>query len=345
MNGRFAVVLTVLLLPAMLGADDPRILRGEMRLQRQQWNLAIDLFRRALADDPASVRAKRGLGVALSRGKRCAEALPLLADVRGTPEWTAEAAIAEGDCRERHGDVPGGLAAYEEALLLDPDSGEALYRLALTRGSSGDPAGAEAALDAIDALESPRGAHLRPLAEAWLAADRGGDEAWLALDDLRRRVAEAPTPSANIEADVIEGLLWLDAADPIAAERALARAGAVSRAPTRAASWRAEALRRAGLAEEAAAVFERHKVEVGDLPVKRAVMGRIAIDRGRLHEAREILAGSPPEDPEILASAWYLARAEGDAAGMAAAEARWRRVSAARDRRLEHLIPWTAEAP
>jgi hypothetical protein len=345
MNGRHAVVLTLLMLPALLGADDHRILRGEMRLQHHQWNMAIQLFRGVLADDPHSARAKRGLGVALAREKRCDEALPMLADVRATAEWSVEAAVAEGDCRERHGDLSGGLAAYEEALLLDDASGEALYKLAMTRGSAGDLPGAEAALDAIDELESPRAVNLRPLAEAWLAADQGGDEAWLALDELRRRIGEASllTNTAKIEADVIEGLLWLDAGDPIAAERALSRAGAKSRVPTRASSWKAEALRRAGLHEEAAAIFERKKVELGDLPIKRAVMARIAIDQGRLADAREILAGSPPEDAEIQATAWYLARAEGDAAGMADAEARWRRVNAARERRLEHLIPWTAE--
>jgi predicted Zn-dependent protease len=71
-----------------------------------------------------------------------------------------------------------------------------------------------------------------------------------------------------------------------------------------------------------------------------AVQARLLVDRGRPDEAAELLAGYALEtDEDLVASRWYLARARGDAAAMAAAEADYAAVRKSPLRSLDQYLP------
>jgi tetratricopeptide (TPR) repeat protein len=332
-----SVIALLIALPALL-AGEARLVRAEARLQARQYALAIQLFDQELGEDPASARARRGLAVAWAAQQRCADALPALEALRAEGHWDAATALAEGDCRSRQGDASAAIAAWEEALVLG-DAPEALFKLAREARVIGDAEAEQTALDALAGLPDASTANMLAIAALWEAvACDGGDEAWIRLSELRRQLEAWPSHTARVEADFVEGLLWLEAGDPSAANEALKRAGRVARTPARVAAWRAEALRRGGDPEAALAVYELPKAARGDLPLKLAMLARVQADLGRPDEALALLAAHPdPDDVEVLASRWYLAR--GDDAEAAAWEARWGRRATAADCPLESLVP------
>jgi len=318
--------------------------RGEMRLQRGELRIAIDLFNDALGADPSSGRARAGLAIAYAGLTRCAEALPLLTELRAGSAWSARTALAEGDCLARRGAATAAIASYEESLALDPDSAETLRKLALALHAAGQSRDAEDALDALLLTDGPSDVVTsRLLAEVWMAYDGPADDAWTALALLRRRIERASLDKSPLaaEADTIEGLLWLDAGDPEAAAAALVEAGLRSRVWVRITSLRAEALRRMGRVDEARLVLADPKAAKGDLPIRSAVLARLAIDEGDRDAAHTILVeAGPSEHADLLASWWYLARAERRSVEMAEIAARWGRANRSPERRLEQLLPW-----
>jgi hypothetical protein len=87
-------------------------------------------------------------------------------------------------------------------------------------------------------------------------------------------------------------------------------------------------------------VYDLPKAARGDLPLKHAILARVEIDLGRPEEALALLDAHPdPDDVEAIASRWYLARAQGDAAGASSWEARWRLRATVADCPLDSLVP------
>ena len=74
-----------------------------------------------------------------------------------------------------------------------------------------------------------------------------------------------------------------------------------------------------------------------------AVRARILVDQGKPADARAVLEGYEGlEDPDVIASGWYVARAEGDAAAMEEYARRYERVRQSPLRDLEDLVPVSA---
>jgi len=74
-----------------------------------------------------------------------------------------------------------------------------------------------------------------------------------------------------------------------------------------------------------------------------AVQVRMLVDRGQLVEARTLLADYALElDEEVVASRWYLARAEGDAAGLEREAAAYALARTSPLRTLDQYVPITA---
>ena len=67
---------------------------------------------------------------------------------------------------------------------------------------------------------------------------------------------------------------------------------------------------------------------------------RVAVDEGQLAAAAALLAGLDAEgDEEVVASRWYLARAQGDLAACVALAREYEALRTSPLRRLEQLVP------
>jgi hypothetical protein len=106
---------------------------------------------------------------------------------------------------------------------------------------------------------------------------------------------------------------------------------------------RGEALRRVGDVIEARYLLSRPWNEGVQAPVRDAVISRVWVDLGDLAEARAALAKVPNQlDPEYVASAWYLARAEGDTETMQRMADRYATLAVPPGRTLDAMVPWEA---
>lgn len=107
-----------------------------------------------------------------------------------------------------------------------------------------------------------------------------------------------------------------------------------------AAVLRAEALRRLGQPEGAVLILKQPRVVGQALALEGAVWVRVLVDLGRMDEARAaMVALGPGASPDALASAWYLAQAEGRAAAAADLARRWRALAPNADRDIVQLRP------
>lgn len=321
------------------------IARGYERLTAGQYALAEDRFRVELEADPASPKARRGLALALAGRRNCDEALPELVALRAMAQWDVDLAVAEGNCALRGGDASRAEVAFEEAVLLDPADADAWYGLASSRMQIDDWDGFAHAIDGLEdsAWASPRAMIMSATAQAWAVRPYGGDDAWDALAALHDTLeaARGEARAALVDAYTIEGELWLDVGDPIAAEEAFGHGAARALRAPRVGALKAEATRRFGDPIEAQRLLVEGRARRGEHLVKDVVGARLAIDAGRLDEAREALATMPTDDVDVCATLWYLHRAEGASNDVLAEdEARWRRARPAPEARLEQLIPW-----
>jgi tetratricopeptide (TPR) repeat protein len=257
-----------------------------------------------------------------------------LQQVRVSPVWSADLAFLEGNCRLHEADAAGALAAYQEASALGRDDVVLVIALAEARW----PEPAEEGLTRWLELPFPTQSALQ------LAASRGwwrGDDAQVdrALDEARFWADRVSADSGLVYwVYLMDGLRWLALDEPGLAERALAKAARARPNDRRAPTWRAEALRRLGDLAQAELVFGRALfLNVEAPPWQAAVQARIAVDLGDLPRARDLL-GARWEDLDLLASAWYLAQAEGslDQASLAA---RWGSAAGRPPRDLDVLRP------
>lgn len=316
---------------------------GEHRLAAGQYLLAAGRFELELKADPTLIRARRGLALARAGLKQCDAAVVQLQQLRAQGVWDVDLAVADGNCALRDADDSLAEAAFSEAVLVDPDSPDAWYGLAVVAVDRGDWEAYDAAVDGIDgtAARSPRARAMHALAAATAYQRLGGDDAWEALQNLWNVLDERTSArGGRLEAYTIEGELWLAAGNPILATRSFGEGAAQARRAPRIGSLRAEALRRTGALEEASRLFEVGRAEKGEHVTKKAILARVRTDEGNLTDARAILDDSPHAAPEILASEWYYARAMGDQAGMARWAAKWRDTAPSPDESLDQLIPW-----
>lgn len=316
------------------GKAGMRAAKGNMFLRQGSPRAAVASFRKQLEESPDSTALHIGLGKSLARLGRCEEALDHLWPYVGTLPFGAEAALSASTCSSRIGLLDDAVYFDRIAVDLDPTSARALTNLALDLSSAGDEAGAAEALDDLLFLRPERDAS--NYARAVLAL-RTGDldtfdlviEAWERDDgaslDMRRLQAQA----------------WLDMDNPPAAMAALENVRRM-RNGQQVRHLRSEALRRTGYTAEAAGYLQDRPQSVLEGVDSDAVRVRVHVDERDFAAAHAVLDNYDViDDAELIASAWYLAAAEGRTDALAALQAEYEHVRTSPLRQLSHLEPWT----
>ena len=237
-GGGIAAVVVVMLRPGRAPARDSGELPAAGR--RRSWRNAVVWTVAVVV-----VAGAAGLLVARSSGSRTAEG-----SITGEIRSTAREKIFEAQQRLADGDMAGAIAAYDEALEIQPSNVEALtYRGWLT-SRQGDLAGAAPYLDdavavdpaypdarlfrAIVALEEGDGASAAQDLAAFDSLDPPPyAEQLLAQSRVRERVAEARDAAALEAVEALAALeerpafgdTALSVADALAASEALANRG------------------------------------------------------------------------------------------------------------------------
>ena len=322
--------------------------KGYERLKHGQFALAVSRFTVELAARPDSTEARRGLALALAGARRCQQALPLLEALRATSTWDAALARAEGSCAARTSEYARSAAAFAEATQLGPHDYEAWYGLVLAEVDLDNAEVPHPELDAAleglaaTAWRSARVPVLVAVSEAWMAYRRNEDP-WWALEALRHTLetSRVETRAARVEAETLEGLLWLDLGDPLQADRFFRRGLRDARRAPRIGAWHAEALRRMGDTDAAEAILDHGRASMGEHWAKNIVKARLFTDLGDLTAARAEVAKAPQSAPETIATRWYIARAAGDNDERLKQATLWSESHSPADARLEMLIPWT----
>jgi tetratricopeptide (TPR) repeat protein len=295
---------------------------------------AISAFQRELKTNPDSAATHIGLGRALSRVGRCAEALDHLWPYADSRPFGDEAALSAAACSARLGLMDDAILFDEVAVRRDAQNVRALTNYALDLDLAGRWGERDAVLDALLVAKPDRDASL--FARSVIALRRGD------LDEFDALMATWPLDrDTRISRARLLAQSWLDSDLPEAALVEVDHLPVFGRGAA-ARELRAEALRRLGLFDEAEDGLESRvtrRVEGADIDAVRA---RVAIDRGQAVEALSHLADYDQSDePEIIASMWYFARKKGDAEGMSLHAAAYRRVQVSPLRTLEKLVPIT----
>ncbi len=332
--------------PIVLIASLPLLLAGSLGDARRQLGMgqpaiAERSYRTLLAHDPDDGEAMVGLARAQSRQGRCDEAFEVLGRARALGHWTAGAALAEGGCALTTGQYARAEVAFLEAAQVDPDSPGALYGLARVYLAWGDVEAYEAALEALEATPNSRAM------PAVLRADRalswGGEPVEPALDALRATLGPGRV-SAAMELRGFEASHHLALGQ---AGRVLDDLESLIRHPAarpEIAAYVMEASRRLGYVATARRLANGPRFSDHPLPLLLAMRARVLTDMGALDEAALLLADLGDSDhPEVLASRWYLARAQGDADARERLAARWRGAVHRPDLSLDMLL--TGETP
>ncbi len=277
------------------------------RLLQQGNNVgAVTAFRRHAEAHPDAPAAHVGLGKALARVGQCEEALDHLAPWEGTTPFGADAALAAAGCASRLGLADEAVRYDLLAVELDPTSARALTNLALDADTAGDTVARAQALAGLADL--PPGTVGPWYADAVMAL-RAGD-----LDTFDVVAAGWEREhGAGGSLRTLRARAWLDLGDPVSAYQVL-RQVPIFRGGSIARLLHGETERRLGHPDAAADLLDMDAEEPFDAADADAVRARVAVDRGDLGGAADWLLGLDPDDPEVLASRWYLARAQGDAA-------------------------------
>ena len=314
-----------------------RVMVGNARLEAGRYRSAAAAFQEHLVSHPDSVQAWFGLGRALVHLGRCDEGQIWLERARGRVDWTADTGLAEAGCLARAGfldradhDYRAVLEEYPQLLLGWYELGQ----LAIRRGDEPTRIACSAELAALDG-----GERMSDMLDAWAALARGEDAAWWALAELRRALDESPARNAELQAQLIEGRLWLDVDEVDVAVAILGDAVASTPKHVRARVYFAEALRRQGAAELALSHLTDPFVAGPDAPIALPFLARARVDVGDLRGAEQALAAYPWRgDVEWTASRQYLAAARGDPDAEAWA-ARWRAREPSAARSLAQIVP------
>jgi len=325
------VVAIALLLPLLAGNG---LRAARVHLEAGNGRLAIKAYRDILAEHPGLPEARIGLARAMTLMGNYDAALAHLTETRGDPAWDEKASNAEGQCWLRVGDPSAAVASFEDAVTLSPGMVRGWYGLALAADEAGDRVVTERALDEL--WEAPRGGNLYALAKAWIALESGSPSFELRLDEARDQLGTETALQPKLQLALLEATRWLDVGEPDLALRALDPYEMVAPKQVRLHTTIAEAWRRLGEPEIALEAVDSYGVKAHRAPFRSAIRARILVDLGRADEARQVRYPDP-NDAEVLATRWYVARALGD--DTTDLEAKWKARNRAADRSLERLIP------
>ncbi len=305
---------------------------GDMLLDAGRTRAAAGQFKKRVQADPDSVAGWVGWAMAQARLGRCEDALEKFWPYTHTRPFKTTAALMASRCSARLGFVDDALHFDMLALQRNPGNLKALNALALDLHQAGDLAGAAEVVDRLLVIDSKKDSSL--FAEAAIALREGR------LDDFDAIVAVWEREGRPVDELMrLRAYSWLDLDDPAQALREITRVFKLDRG-LEARLLLSETNRRLGYTDTADLEYER--------PYRTKLVGfeadvlrvRVRVDQGRLDEASELLAPHVDAiDEDVVASRWYLARALGDAAGLARAEADWAGVRLSPLRELGQLVP------
>jgi tetratricopeptide (TPR) repeat protein len=329
-------LLLVLILPLLAAAD---LVTAQRLLVSGQYRAATQEFRGVIDEHPEHPGAWVGLARARAGLGDCDRTVEILSQWRHAGAYNARAALAEGWCWYRLGEMSQAQETALDVIRLKPNLGPGWYLLALASQALGDEVGWETAIEGLDVLE--RGDVMIALAEGWRAMEEGDEEALaLASRELEELAKANPRSAIQAQIAMLDAQRWLDLGDPVRAEDALHDVTGQDDEQVRALLLRAEAIRRQGNSIRASRYLQSPSVRARTSPIPRAVRLRTLVDMGVLDVPRErlpeLIASPHPED---VATGWYVARALGDEALTARFAAEWARVNTNPDRSLEQLIP------
>lgn len=288
---------------------DPGAFMADLKVDSGQVLIGAQIAEQCMEAHPDNLDCLAVHARARSRLGQCSKLDDTFAKLRRSVWWDAPTALAEGMCRLREGDLSTAFAAMDEALvLLDRDPVPRFERsIAAIRGGWTEVYAADiAALDDVETAD-----WMADLLRAWTELQAGDER----LDATIALNAAWPTTAGLVgrpQWALLDCRRWLDVGDPFEAERVARASLTTTVGQTRLASCRVEALRRVGDDSEAWFVLTRPWHAAASSVALDAIRVRSLVDAGQLAEASALAARIPRiADPDVLASAWYLARALG----------------------------------
>lgn len=305
---------------------------GDMWMKEGNYRAAAAAFAKELKTNPDAIAAHVGLGRAFARAGRCPEALEHLWPYVDTRPFGDEAALAASTCSDRLGLHEDALYFDELAVSYDPDNVRALSQYALDLDRAGEWGRRDAVLDQLLVVKPDRDAS--SYARAVIALRRGD------MDELDAVMWSWTGEDNSVKGEKLRlaAQSWLDIDDPYQALEIL-RSLKLKQRGVHIRDLRAEALRRLGDPDGAWAVVDGKMARHTSGADVDAVRARILVDQGDIAGARERLREyDESDDPDVLASFWYLAQATGDQAGAARYARQYRMVQVSPLRTLGQLI-------
>jgi len=324
-------------LPESAFATDRPPAQGMMNLQKRKYRIAASIFKQALMVRPDAYGTQTLLGQAYAGMHDCERALPLLVPNVARKAFSADAALLMSRCYDRVGNIGESIYWAEQAAVLEPVRPDVQVGLAWYKFVGHEP-GAREQIDYALSLD-PENPSV--IATRGLLALHVGD-----VDAAEEAIAELKAvPGRRLSMSFfLDALLELDLGNAVRAELLFARSFWRDKSYVPTMVYWGEAARRQGNHQECLYVLD--SVGAPGLTVRedytRAIRARAEVDRGALAAARRLVDEAlaiDPVDVEAVASAWYLARAEGDEASAAEWAERYALVNASPLRTLEQLIP------
>lgn len=329
----------------------PQAVLAEAKLQAGQPVMAADAAQSCVNDFPDAVSCWSVLARARARLGQCGLVHDVFGRLRPTEQWDGALALAEGLCEMRRGQLSLAFTVLDEALLLRDKDPIARFERAITemrvRWFEEARADIEVLREAGAGGEGGPGQEpwMADLLDAWWELETGDPDidGTLALADDFRAEQGSTTRS---QWSLLECRRWLDLGDPFEAEEAARTSLTGAIGQTRLIACRVEALRRMRDDSESWIVVTRPWHKNADSVAMDAVRVRMHVDQGELAEARALLGRLPLDaDPDVVAAAWYVARADGDAAATARYEALYKAWQQPPGRELVNYIPVGPPSP
>ena len=314
----------------------PAVMQGEMALQKGLPKQAIDIYEKGLQKQPRSKRLLTGLIRAKLMLNRCDEGLERMLPMRHTRVASPQVLELLAACFARYGNYAEAVYWAEERLALGPPKVEAIAAFAAYRLGAGERFGAIEAIELAELVDPHAGA--LKVVQLQVAIGKGQvSEADLLLEELERAAGRRSQTNWLLRTRLALDLGDLNAA--LEASDSCVKMG-FQFSPIR--GLRGEIFRRLGeldSAEEALTTVYADAVGVVGL---KAIEVRLRVDQGLLVQAESLLSEAlriSPLRPDVVASAWYLARAKGDLEEMSVLKELYELVQSNPYRRLERLVP------
>ena len=315
------------------------MMTGERAQQTGSYQQAVEIFEEGLERRPQSKRFLIGLIKAKAQLNQCEEARDVFLPKRHTRVANREVLEALASCFLRIGDYSEAVEWQQERIFLSPPKVRAFARLATYQLAAGDREGAKQSLaSAVD---------MDPLNESVFAlrlqfAIGKGQvvETEMLFEEWDRATEKRSLLNWYLRSQYALDIGDLDLAMEVSTSCVQMN---FQYSPIRV--LRSELFRRLGLFEQARGALDTIASTSLVVVGIEAIQVRIDADLGlfveahrRLRELQDI----DPLRPDVLASAWYLAKIEGEAATAELYRERYESIQSNPYRNLESLVPATS---